>query len=59
MNKALIEIKENDRVRVYDKRSNLGVEKIKGKVVKVKEGETLGREWTKILLNSGYKIVIK
>ncbi len=60
MDKALIEIEEEDDVQVYDKRSTLDTSsKIKGKVVRVKEGETLGTEWTEILLNSGYKIVLR
>ena len=60
MDKVLIEIEENDRVEVYDKRSTTDSHsEIEGKIVRVKEGETLGTEWTEIVLNSGYKIVLR
>ena len=56
----IIEIEEDDRLEMYDKRfTSDSHSEIKGKVVRVKEGETLGTEWTEIVLNSGYKIVLR
>ena len=56
--KMKVKIKESDSVEVFDKRSG-AITEIKGKVVRIKEGETLGTEWREILLNSGYKIVLR